>query len=76
MPLTFSEIFSGAGWKGSSWEVVDDEKLAELIARVAMGQSRYVRRVLTELNVVPQKGFGTALDGAIKRLTAENQRGC
>lgn len=69
MPLTFKPIKDKTNWAGCRWEVVDDDKLAELIARVAMGQSRYVRRVLTELSVSATKGKSTALDGAIKLLT-------
>jgi len=70
MPLTFTPIDDKTNWAGCRWEVVDDDQLAEHIARVAMGQSRYVRRILTELNVGPAKGKKTALDGALELLTA------
>lgn len=46
MPLSFSSIGNGAAWSGSAWTVSDEQKLASLIARIALGQSRQVERIL------------------------------
>lgn len=70
MPLKFLPIKSKKDWSGSKWEVVDDNKLSELIARVAVGQSRYVHRILTETSVPTKKAKDTVIDGAVKLLTA------
>ena len=42
MPLTFTSISNKSDWAGSSWVVADDDQLAGMVARVALGQSRYV----------------------------------
>jgi hypothetical protein len=70
MPISFVNIAHDKNWSGSSWVIIDDDKLAELIARVALGQSRYVNRVLAATGFSPIKGNSFALKGAIELLTA------
>ncbi|MGB3027648.1 hypothetical protein [Paradevosia shaoguanensis] len=52
--------------------MVSEDELAKLIARVALGQSRYAERILKETGFLPPKTADTTLKGAIKLLTAKN----
>lgn len=72
MPLEFIDITSDPAWSGSRWNVVNDDDLARLIARVALGQSRYAERILNETGFVGPKAKESTLQGAIKLLTAAN----
>lgn len=72
MPLEFSDITCDPAWSGSSWKVVNDNDLARLIARVALGQSRYAERILRETGFTGPKAKESTLQGAIKLLTAAN----
>tara|TARA_R110001606_G_scaffold376290_1_gene534911 strand:+ start:216 stop:983 length:768 start_codon:yes stop_codon:yes gene_type:complete len=71
MPISFTAISVKDCWSGTAWTIDDEDKLAEMIARVAIGQSRVVERVLRETdalsNVFPKSGF----DGA-RELLSEN----
>lgn len=70
MPITFSPISNKDDWAGSSWTIAKDDELAELIAKIALGQSRYVRRVLKETGFAVPDPKETELTGALKLLTA------
>jgi len=72
MPLAFAPIGGKPDWSGSSWVVADDDKLADMVAHVALGRSRYVRRVLNETGFKTPDPKETELAGAIKLLTALN----
>jgi hypothetical protein len=61
-------------WSGSSWTIADDDELATLVAKVALGQARYVRRVLKETGFAVPDPKETELAGAIKLLTANNPK--
>lgn len=74
MPITFSAISNKDDWAGSSWAIAKDDELAELIAKVALGQSRYVRRVLKETGFSAPDPKETELSGAIKLLTATDPK--
>ncbi|MGY3585542.1 hypothetical protein ACVIGB_005404 [Bradyrhizobium sp. USDA 4341] len=74
MPITFSVIGSKDDWAGSSWTITNDDELAGLIARVALGQSRYVRRVLKETGFATPDAKETELAGALKLLTATDPK--
>jgi hypothetical protein len=74
MPITFSVISNKEDWTGSSWTIAKDDELAELIAKVALGQSRYVRRVLKETGFAAPDPKETELAGALKLLTATDQK--
>lgn len=70
MPLSFTPISHDQRWTGSTWSVDNEDVLAELIARVALGQARTVQSILRELGnapVSPTAGF----EGARATLTAE-----
>ncbi len=49
MPIQLTPILHKSLVHGYTWEVVDEELLAQLIARVALGQARHVSKIL--LNV-------------------------
>lgn len=70
MPLEFIDIDSDPAWAGSRWKVVSDDELAKLVARVALGQSRYALHVLRQTGFVSPKAAVSTLQGAIKLLTA------
>lgn len=70
MPIKFSKIGGAPNWQGHRWTVIDDDQLAEFVARIALGQSRYVRRVLVETGVPLPPAIRSAKKGAVKLLTA------
>ncbi|CAN7724433.1 hypothetical protein [Mesorhizobium caraganae] len=74
MPITFTAISNKDDWAGSSWTIAKDDELAELIAKIALGQSRYVRRVLKETGFPAPDPKETELSGAIKLLTATDPK--
>ncbi|MEH2555450.1 hypothetical protein V1286_002979 [Bradyrhizobium algeriense] len=74
MPITFSVIGSKDDWAGSSWTITNDNELAELVAKVALGQSRYVRRVLKETGFAVPDAKETELAGALKLLTSTDPK--
>lgn len=69
MPVTFKPIANGEKWAGASWVITDEDALAKLIARVALGQSRHVAKILRDTgcaDVIPSR---TAYAGAREILT-------
>ncbi|MEE4209747.1 MAG: hypothetical protein V2I43_10820 [Parvularcula sp.] len=75
MPLSFTPTSSEDNWKGATWSVDDEDTLAAMIARIAIGQSRVVGRVLKKLNAEPP-GFpkgGFAGARALLTLKAEDE---
>ena len=48
MPISFRPIRSGEQWHGYDWSIDDDDKLAELVAHIALGQYRHVLLILNE----------------------------
>lgn len=59
-------------WQGTDWAITDEDGLAQLIARVALGQYRHVLQVLQQTNCAKWAPSSTALDGAIRLLTADD----
>ncbi|MEM8773170.1 MAG: hypothetical protein AAGD92_16115 [Pseudomonadota bacterium] len=53
MPISFTPISEEGCWSGSTWAVDDDHALADMIARVALGQSRSVERILQATDALP-----------------------
>lgn len=74
MPITFTAIGNKDDWSGSSWTIADDDELSTLVAKVALGQARYVRRVLKETGFPVPDPKETELAGAVKLLTANNPK--
>lgn len=72
MPFEFTDTTNDPAWSGSSWKVVNEDDLAKLIARVALGQSRYAERILKETGFAGPKAKESTLAGAIRLLTVSN----
>lgn len=53
MPVSFTPISEEGRWSGSAWTVDDEDALADMIARVALGQSRSVERILQATDALP-----------------------
>ena len=53
MAIALTPVHEGELWSGATWAVEDEEALAALIARVAIGQSRIAARILNEDGLVP-----------------------
>lgn len=68
--ITFENISNGKQWSGTNWIITDEDKLALIVARVALGQSRHVESILRETNVISLAPVSTAITGAKKLLTA------
>ena len=66
MPISITPVGEKDCWSGSTWTVDDADTLADLIARVAIGQSRVVERVLRATDALPsgypKGGFAGARD--------------
>lgn len=73
MPISFAPISDKKLWTGHDWTIEDDDKLAELVARVALGQYRHVQRVLAGTNCSEFAPSPTAFEGAKKLLTAADE---
>jgi hypothetical protein len=70
--ITFKRIKDGKDWSGSDWSITDEDKLAALIARVALGQYRHVLKVLKDTDCIAYAPTRSALEGAIRTLTAKD----
>ena len=71
MPILITPVAEKDCWSGSTWTIEDEDELAELIARVAIGQSRIVKQILMttgDLSTSYPKG---SLEGARNLLTVE-----
>ncbi|MYA60051.1 MAG: hypothetical protein F4X40_05760 [Chloroflexi bacterium] len=68
--MVFKSIKAGNKWEGADWTIADEDALAELIARIAVGQHLHVMRVLEETGTLPYAPTQNAKDGAIALLTA------
>ena len=64
MVVTLNAVQEGELWSGFVWEIQDENKLAELLARVAIGQARVAERILNEDGLVgtsyPKSGYQAA----------------
>lgn len=70
--ITFTPIGNGKFWTGSDWSIDDENELATLVARVALGQSRHVLNVLNHTGCIEYAPAPTALGGAIRLLTIKD----
>ena len=72
--MTFSSIKSGDSWHGSDWPVTDEDTLAELIAKIALGQYRHVLRILEGTSAPLSFPTNSIKAGAIRLLTAHSSQ--
>ena len=70
MPISFRPIRNGNHWTGYDWSIDSDQELAELVARIALGQYRHVLKILAETGLAGSAPATTELEGARQLLTA------
>jgi hypothetical protein len=71
MTLTLTQIDHEDLCHGWVWTIKDEEALAELVARVALGQYRHVAKVLANANVAGPSASTDHRAAAIRMLTAK-----
>lgn len=69
MPISITPVEENDCWSGSTWTIDNEDELAELIARVAIGQSRTVERILRTTGDLPAGYPKGGFEGARKLLT-------
>jgi len=70
MAITLTAFDHGALCHGASWTVADEALLAQQIARVALGQSYHVEKILAGVAVPPPPTGTSVIQGAVAMLTA------
>lgn len=70
--ISYNTISNSDVWAGVDWAIVDEEKAAELVARVALGQARHVSKILRSVNSTTHPAAETVRKGAINLLTANS----
>jgi hypothetical protein len=71
MKITLHPIDDNDEWSGSTWEIPDEDNLAEALARVAIGQSRVIERILSETGDLPPSFPKGGYSGARRLLTVK-----
>ena len=71
MPISLTPISHGKHWAGYDWSINSDHKLAQLVARIALGQYRHVLQILDETGFTGFAPATTALEGARQLLTVQ-----
>lgn len=69
MPIQLTPIVHKSLVHGYTWEVTDEQLLAELIARVALGQARHVSKILLNIGNALPVPVDDAWAAAAKMLT-------
>lgn len=69
MPIQLTPIADKALVHGYTWKVADEDLLADLIARVALGQVRHVNKILLKIASTPPLPVDDIWDAAAKMLT-------
>ena len=74
MPLSFTPISVTERWLGSTWTVQDKHDLAAVLARVAIGQSTVVERILRDTDCIPPNMPSSGVQGAryLLSITSEH----
>jgi hypothetical protein len=57
---------------GYMWAINDEDRLAEQIAYIALGQSSHVQKILADANFIPRTPSTNAAEDAIKLLTVNS----
>lgn len=66
MPLTLTPVVHAALCHGARWTVADEDELARMVGRIALGQSRHVAAILA---CIDKKAPGTRVDTAAGAIT-------
>src|SRR5687767_1374983 len=72
MSITLTPFADGQLCHGSSWTVPNEGTLAGQIARIALGQSLHVERILSGAGLAPPPVVEAARAGAIALLTVSD----
>lgn len=72
MPISFIRFKDGDSWTGATWVIEDENKLAKLIALVAMGQDLSVEKILRSTGNLPSDYPNNSFASARKFLTVES----
>ena len=73
MPLSFTPISVRGRWHGSTWTVQDEHELAVVLARVAIGQSAVVERILRDTDCLAPDMPSDGAHGARRLLTVTSE---
>lgn len=71
MVISITPVGEKDCWTGSTWTVDDEDTLANLIARVAIGQARTVERILRATDALPPSYPEGGFEGAKNLLSVE-----
>jgi hypothetical protein len=71
--ISLTPFVHGELCHGSTWSVEDQQKLADRIASVALGQSRHVQKILAGANLPATPTTGGAVAGAVELLTVADE---
>jgi hypothetical protein len=69
MPISLQYYDHPTVCRSRAWTVTDENLLSEQIARVALGQSRHVQKIIAGANIGPPVSRASAAEGAISLLT-------
>ena len=69
MPIKITRVEEDGCWSGSTWAIQDESGLAEMIARVAIGQARVVERILRATGNLPPGYPKGGFEGARRLLS-------
>lgn len=72
MPIQLTPFDHKPVCYGYTWTINNEDRLAEQIACIALGQSFHVQKILTGANLVPRTPNANAAKDAIKLLTANS----
>ncbi|WP_396621411.1 hypothetical protein [Marinobacter sp. W-8] len=70
--IRFTSISDANIWSGVDWTITDEDEVAGLVARVALGQSRHATKIISSLSSILPPPPETAKEGAIRLLTAKD----
>lgn len=74
LPIILTPFASGSLCYGHSCQIADEQKLADYIARVALGQASNVMRILKDADLLPSTPRESCISGAKKLLTKNNNK--
>lgn len=72
MPISFKRIEEKDSWFGAVWSIEDEDKLANIIARVAIGQAGVAERILKATSSSPVNYPKSGYDAARDLLTVKS----
>ncbi|RFT11162.1 hypothetical protein DYB39_09350 [Providencia rettgeri] len=72
MPISFKPIEEKDSWFGTAWSIEDEDELASIIARVAIGQTRVAEKILKATSYSPVNYPKSGYDAARQLLTVKS----